>query len=58
VTEPLTAEELPVVQALVAQIVDLEQQLRAEREVSDHWRSRAQTADRRIADLETERFAR
>ena len=58
---PAAAAEIsddPVVQILIVQIIDLEQQLRAEREVSDHWRTRAQQADKRIADLETERFAR
>jgi hypothetical protein len=62
VTEPLPdivrEVEDPLVRLLVEHIDELERKLRGQEEVAAHWRARADGADRRVADLETERFAR
>jgi hypothetical protein len=57
--EPIPVTDDQVLNLLLAEkITQLEDELKAEREVSAHWKWRAEEGDRRIADLETERFAR
>ena len=52
------ADAAEIIEALLAQITGLEEQLQAEQELSDHRRRTLELRDRRIAELESERFAR